>query len=733
MSDTTHPDLTPSQILKLVAFTVLATLVAWYGTAILSFTGHTYGFNNRFTEVAIRHHWWYLLWSNILVMKGYVLVALGYIALIYPLIVMWRNWRPFGRFGVVWRTAVFSGLGYGYFIFRLIMHKPYFGDYGYMETWYTTLGVWFGPALQGFLHFLVMTIVPTLFIGVASGWYLLRLWKMLSKPSPRRRLGFAFALLIVGAFVATSYGLTRDTVLDPDSAKTKPRPKNVLIIGSDSLRADHLSCNGYHRPTSPHIDQLSLGGVNFTRCLTPIASTLESLTSMFSSQYPHTHGIHHMFPSKEMVDRANKEAPTLAGILNRNGYDTAVIGDWCACGFNELPMGFKDVIVSDFDNFRVYMSEVVFLHHQILPLFFDNRVGHMIFPKLKSFANYMTPDVVTKQVSDRLKDRAADGQPFLMFAFYSCTHLPYKTPRAYSDLWTQPGYKGKHQHELALNVDEFIGSTDINQKWKKFPEEEVEQITALYDGTVRMFDDCVGRLVETLKEQGLLDSTIILITGDHGDDLFEPGTTFGHGMTFNGGDQSNHVPAVFHVPGLQQPGRKVDRLARTIDFAPTILDLLGFQPDARFEGSSLAPYIRGTSDDLNLAFFGETSYLFFKRHIPGEETLHIPPMDETTFIDPEFNFHFVLKDKYQQDVLRTKERTVRTERFKLVKTPGADGSIVRLFDLQNDKHCQHDVKDKFPDIVARMSRALDRWTNEKEESTIREILGDIDESAIAPR
>jgi arylsulfatase A-like enzyme len=732
MSQTTSPALKPSHTLKLVSITVLATLAAWYGTAILSFTGHTYGFNNRFTEVAIRHHWWYLLWNNIIVMKGYLLVALGYVALIYPLIQLWREWRPFNAFGVIWRTAILSGLGYGYFIFRLIMHKPYFGDYGYMETWYTTLGVWFGPQVQGTLHFVVMFFIPALFISVASGWYLYQLWKAFQHPLLMRRFSIAVGLLLC-AFVATSYGLTRDTSTMVLTDAPKPKPKNILIIGSDSLRADHLSCNGYHRPTSPAIDQLSLSGVNFTRCLTPIASTLESMSSMFSSQYPHTHGIHHMFPSREMVDRVNTEAPSLAELLNAQGYDTAVIGDWCACGFNELPMGFNDVIVSDFDNFRVYMSEVVFLHHQILPLFFDNRVGHMLFPKLKSFANYMTPDVVTNQVIDRLQERSEDEKPFLMFAFYSCTHLPYKTPRAYSELWTQPNYTGKHQHELALNVDEFIGSTDINQKWKTFPEKEVEQITALYDGCVRMFDDCVGRIVQSLKDEGLLDSTIVLITGDHGDDLFEPGTTFGHGMTFNGGDQSNHVPAVFYVPGLETKGRKVDRIVRTIDFAPTLVDLLGMQPDPRFEGTSLAPYLRGETEDLNLAFFGESSYLFFKRHIPGEQTLHIPPMDETTFIDPEFNFHFVLKDKYQEDVIKTKERTVRTERFKLVKTPGQGGAIIRLFDLHHDPHCERDVKDRFPDITERMNRALDRWSNEREESTIREILGDIDEAAIQAR
>jgi len=716
-------------ILKMVILTVLGTLVLWYVSAVSSFAGNTYSFNNRFTEVAIRDHWWYLLWSNVVVLKGYGLVAIGYVFLIYPIVLIWHRWRPFGKWGCVWRTSVMALGAYGFFIFRLLREKPYFGDYRYMENWFSWIGGIFGSTLEGFIHVLVMQVFPLVALTFAILFYANE-WR---RRSGARALALGSAMAVLVVFAASGYGLNKETTNALAGIKSEPKPKNILIIGSDSLRGDRLSCNGHSRPTSPSIDQLAAGGVNFHKCLTPIASTLESLTSIYSGQYPHTHGIYHMFPNLEMVQKVNKESPNLAGTLRQHGYDTAVVGDWCACGFNELPMGFEDIIVSDFDNFRIYMSEVVFLHHQILPLFFDNRIGHILFPKLKSFANYMTPDVVTDQVIDRLKRRSEDGKPFLIFAYYSCTHLPYKTPRQYSELWADPEYEGKHKHELALNVDEFIGSTDINEKWSKFPPKEVEQVRALYDGCVRMFDDCVGRLTSTLKEEGLMDNTIVLVTGDHGDDLFEPNTTFGHGLTFNGGDQNNHVPAVFHIPGVKQPGSKIDKLVRTIDFAPTLCELVGIQPDSRFEGRSLVPYINGKTDAMHLAYFGETSYLFFKRKIPGEEPLHIPPMDETTFIDPDFDYHFVLKPKYQDAVLKTKERCIRTERFKLVRTPGSQGDIIRLFDLKADKHCENDVKDQFPEVAERMKRALDRFITTKQESNIREILGDIDENAIVPR
>lgn len=725
------PSLTARQILKIVAVTVLSTLVVWYLGALLSFAGSNQGFNNRFSEVAIQHHWWYLVWSNLVVLKGYLLVAAGYVVVIYPLVRLWGRLRPCRRRGIVWRTLLLAALLYGFFIFKLMLEKPYFGDYSYLLGWYDALGHWCGTRVQDAVHALISQVFPVVAMSLAAGFYLfeLRGWFVRSA----RPLFFSFLAVtgLLALLAVSGFGGNRGVDGDAMMVGAKKRPKNIVILGSDSLRADHLSCNGYPRQTSPNIDRLAAKGVNFEHCLTPIASTFESLTSMFSSQYPHTHGVRHMFPNRAMVEHAKAEVPSLGAGLQELGYDTAVIGDWCACIFNVLPLGFRDVIVSDFDNFRVYMSEAVFLHHQILPLFFDNRAGHALFPKLKSFANYMTPEVVTGQVVDRIRQRAADGRPFLLFGYYSCTHLPYKTPTHYAKLWTDPKYDGPHKHELALNVDQFIGGTDINEKWSKLPQKEVEQIVALYDGCVRMFDDAVGRVVAELEAQGLMEDTIILITGDHGDDLFEPNCTFGHGTTFNGGDQANHVPAILHVPGLAQAQRHPG-IVRTIDFAPTLLDLVGAPSQPRFEGTSLAPLIRGEKKSAGLTFFGETSYLFFRRKIPGEEPLYIPPMDETTFIDPDFDFHFVLKDKFQDAVLKTKEHCVRTERFKYVRTPGVGRPIERLFDLRSDPHCEHEVKTLFPDVRARLSAALDQWLQTHRQSTPHEIFGILGEETLQP-
>ena len=99
-------------------------------------------------------------------------------------------------------------------------------------------------------------------------------------------------------------------------------------------------------------------------------------------------------------------------------------------------------------------------------------------------------------------------------------------------------------------------------------------------------------------------------------------------------------------------------------------------------------------------------------------------MDETTYIDPDFDYHFVLKPKYRQAVLDTKEHALRTNRFKFVQTPGVIRPIERLFDLKDDPHCERDVKAAFPGVATRMREALESWVKDHQERRISEIFPD---------
>ncbi len=142
--------------------------------------------------------------------------------------------------------------------------------------------------------FVVFTLVPLLFIAAISWFYLLRFIRFLeSRETVMRRAVYASAALLV---VATAGGFAAPKVLLALTNK-EPKRMNILILASDSLRSDHLSFNGYDRATSPNIDALAERSITFRQCMTPIGSTLESMTGLMSSQYPHTHGLRNMFPT----------------------------------------------------------------------------------------------------------------------------------------------------------------------------------------------------------------------------------------------------------------------------------------------------------------------------------------------------------------------------------------------------------------------------------------------------
>ncbi len=307
----------------------------------------------------------------------------------------------------------------------------------------------------------------------------------------------------------------------------------------------------------------------------------------------------------------NRHSPALANILAQNGYDTAVLGDWCAAIFNEVPLGFEDVEVAPFDSFRIWLSEAVYLSHPVVPMYFDNEFGYWLFPKLKSFAHYLRPEVVTDRAIAKLDEQKRKGSPFFMTVFCGTNHFAYHAPYPYYQKWSDPEYKGPNKFQVKFDINAFTTRTDWDQDYAELDAKERQHVIDLYDGCVSQFDDCVGRILERLKHNGQLENTIVIVTSDHGEDLFEPGSTLCHGVSFNGGDQGNRVPAIVHVPG--EEAKIVSKIVRNIDLAPTLLDLLDLGGHPQFEGKSLAPYVRGEQSDLGLAFYGETSYPFYRQ------------------------------------------------------------------------------------------------------------------------
>ncbi len=695
-------------------------LLLQYALGISRLVNSSGDMDNKFSALAREQHLLFLLQKNLYVGVAYLLLGLVAFVVLWPL---WEKlelrFRPHRLWSTL-RAFLMVVLVHGYFVIRLSATRPYFLQEAEYGQWYYHLCDWF----PRWLNALVFSWLPCAALLAVSVWYWRR-WQH----KPRTRWLIAVLLLTLVGFW-TIPKLTPAPVAAKHAFNPTQGPWNVLIIGSDSLRGDRLGFSGY-KPArsdgaaaagvSPAIDALASKSQVFARCYTPIASTLESNTSLHTSLYPHSHGFRQMYPNQQQVEKTTASIQPIATQLRQVGYHTAAIGDWCAGFYEMMPLGHEEVSVSSFDSFKIYMSQAVIMAHFIVPLYFDHEVGFQVFPEIESFAQFVTPEVVTKRVENKLAEVARSGQPFFSHVFYSCNHLPYRSVEPYNSLFADPNYRGKNKTSVDFDIDEFIGGTDLENKWNKLTPADAQQISALYDGCTRQFDDCVSRILEALRRYGLAERTIVIISSDHGDDLYEPGATLGHGLSFNGGDQSNHIPLVMYVPG--KAPQTFPQIVRAIDIVPTLMDLLGQSSPAGWEGKSFAPWLDEPSIAQSRPFYAETGFPFIQFRVENVPRPPLPPMDEMTFIDDDYDYHFVLKPEYEQRLVDAKERVLRTEHWKLILTPRADGERhYRLFDLRSDPHCEHNIAANKPEVLVSMKKALEKWVDEKTESDIATIF-----------
>ncbi len=679
---------------------------------------------NKFSKLATDQYMGFLVMQNLQMVIAYGMLAIIAALILQPFVAMWTDRsKSKSRRSIVLRALLLTAMLHGYFTLRLVETRPYFLDKSEFGQWYYQVLNVIPQGMRPATLSVIFTLLPLAVIAFALGWQFYHRGR-------RGRICMTVTFLAIAAVIGSGILKNQQGRSPVKTAATHNKPMNVLIIGSDSLRGDRLGCAGY-KPArsdgaakggvSPFIDAFAARSTRFENCYTSIASTMESGVQLMSSQYPQSHGIRQMYPNRETVAATNKRIETLPSMLRKRGYDTAAIGDWCAGYYEVVPLGMEHLSVSTFDNFKIYMSQAVVMAHFVVPLYFDNTLGYRIFPQLLSFAQFVTPDVVTRRVERRLSDAAVSGNPFFWHIFYSCNHLPYSSAEPYNTMFADPAYVGKNRSKVEFDIESFISGTDLESKWKALPPAEMKQIRALYDGCTRKFDDCVQRIVASLKANGLAENTIVVITADHGDDQYEPGVTLGHGLTFNGGLQANHVPMIVYVPGAEP--QVIPETVRLIDVIPSLAELIGQEKSTTWQGQSFAPWIRKTELPVFRPFYGETGFPFIQFKVPGVQRPKLPTMDELTWIDPNYNYQFVVKDQYIDSVIQAKQRCLKTRYWKLVCTPTAQGTRhFALFQMERDPQAESDVASTQPAVLTPMKAALERWMDEKIESSITEIF-----------
>lgn len=719
-SDTsTQTPALPAKFLPVLAGTSVF-LAYQYGCSLWRLSHSSAEMANKFSALAKDKYMGFLVLQNLQMLVAYLVLAIAATLLLQPFVSLWTARSKYqSTRAVILRSLGLTTLVHGYFTLRLVKTRPYFLNEAEFGQWYYKALDLIPDAAKPASLLMLFTVLPLAVIAFSLLWQIRR----------RGRFGWSVAAGI-SAIIALTIAMNHHGAQPPAKATATGKPMNVIIIGSDSLRGDLLGCAGYKPQhangpakagVSPVIDALAARSTRFERCYTSIASTMESGVQLMSSQYPQSHGLRQMYPDRQTVEATNKRIETLPQMLRKRGYDTAAIGDWCAGYYEVVPLGMEHLSVSTFDNFKIYMSQAVVMAHFVVPLYFDNSLGYKLFPQLQAFAQFVTPEVVTGRVEKRLATVAKEQKPFFWHVFYSCNHLPYRSREPYCSMFSDPAYNGPNRNGVDFDIDAFIGGTPLASKWQALPQQEMKQICALYDGCTRQFDDCVAKILASLKANGLDDNTIVIVTSDHGDDHFEPGVTLGHGLTFNGGLQANHVPMIVHVPGAAP--QVIPQTVRLIDVIPTLAELLDQEKSPTWQGQSFAGWIRKTETPVYRPFYGETGFPFIQFEVKGVERPKLPAMDELTGIDPDYNYQFVLKPQYLDRLIQAKQRCLRTQNWKLVCTPTAQGSRhFALFHNPTDPHGETDLAASRPEVLAPLQTALEQWMDQKKESSIAEIF-----------
>jgi arylsulfatase A-like enzyme len=337
--------------------------------------------------------------------------------------------------------------------------------------------------------------------------------------------------------------LAKAAIVVPGTAPAVKRadpPKHIVFIIMDSLRADRVKVfNPKARADVPNWDKLAETSTVFMRHYVQGNESQVSHASMWTSAYLAKH------KASEMKDKLDPKYMTIDEVAKKASKYIAGVS---ANGYIRPERGFG----TQWDQFVNHITQGGGLK------------GADVMDKGIKF---ITPK----------KD-----QPWFLYMGWIDTHVTWRAKSPWIEKY-DPGYKGKF--ETSYGDDGPGGS-----KGKGLSEKEINHVRALYDSNISYQDDLLGKLVEKLTEWGIYDKTMIIITADHGDELWEEQDKVGHA-----GSQRQtviHVPMMIHYPPMF-PGAKIHAGTEGIDIVPTLADVLGVAFDPEWQGQSLLPLAQG--------------------------------------------------------------------------------------------------------------------------------------------
>jgi arylsulfatase A-like enzyme len=377
-------------------------------------------------------------------------------------------------------------------------------------------------------------------------------------------------------------------------------PHNILFVMSDHTNSAAAAPDSPCR--TPNLGRLARDGLRFARCYTTNAVCSPARASLMTGTYPSTHGVwdctHTQRPAWVDVD------PSLtfwSQRLAEAGYATGYFGKWHVEQSGRL----------DRFGWQEHDTRVSALH-------FEPLAGTEVVVRKAGYRDYLlaaaaadaqeTPCHPAFEAGiDFIRRNADRGRPFCCFVSTDEPHDPYIPPQHFLDAYDVESTPVSP----TLDAQEVGGKPEIVARmravWAALTWGDWRRLTAAYRAVVTFLDHETGRIIDALQQAGVYDSTIVVVTADHGDMLG------GHGLATKGVgtayEEVYNVPLIVRAPGIRA-GDDARHVVSLVDVAPTLLDLCGLDPLEQCHGRSLRAVLEGASDpadwqDAHAEFFGQ--------------------------------------------------------------------------------------------------------------------------------
>jgi len=340
------------------------------------------------------------------------------------------------------------------------------------------------------------------------------------------------------------------------------RLPNILLFAIDSIRRDHMSCYGYHRLTTPHFDQLARKGTLIENAFSAYIPTTPAYSSILTGRDVFSTGMVSLSPKGPL----DKTQPTLPEICKRAGYKSTCVG-------------FDGDFYRGFDQY---------LNFEGWPAWEDR-------PARKA-------ENLNAVAIPALEKMAKSAKPWLLFLRHMDPHSPYLPPAPFDQLFYSKDPCDKKIKSMKPVFD-FKPFADFFSSWMPPGVTDKDYVIAQYDGELAYMDACCRRIITRVEELGAAEDTLVVVTGDHGETLYDHGIYFDHHGLY---EPTLVVPLFFYWPGKIKEGVRSNAYTLHEDLMPTILDLCGLKKFARavkFDGASTVPWFDRTGESPRSEFY----------------------------------------------------------------------------------------------------------------------------------